>query len=42
MHPLVTTFFNGGNMDIKYDFKKVENGKYDYWLNNNVFLSIYI
>ena len=39
MHPLVTTFFNGGNMDIKYDFKKVENGKYDYWLNNNVFLS---
>ncbi|MGN1342329.1 MAG: valine--tRNA ligase, partial [Bacilli bacterium] len=26
-------------MDSKYDFKKVENGKYDFWLNNGTFLS---
>ena len=26
-------------METKYDFKKVEEGKYDYWLNNKTFLA---
>ena len=26
-------------LDIKYDHKKVEEGKYEYWLNNNYFMS---
>ena len=26
-------------LEIKYDHKKVEEGKYEYWLNNNYFMS---
>ena len=26
-------------LEIKYDHKKVEEGKYECWLNNNYFMS---
>ena len=39
MHPFVLPFLLEVNMETKYDFNLVENGKYEFWLNNKNFLA---